>query len=202
MSPRTPDQNERIRAASRARILEAALRLFAEHGYERTSVKMIARAAGISQGLLYNYFAGKDALLAAIFEASMDDVQASFAAADAEADPRRRIAGLVRGSVAVVRGNLAFWRLSYALRMQAGVMEGLGTRIPEWTAAILATLERYLREAGVGDAHLEAAVLFATIDGVSQHYALDPERYPLDAVAERIVSRYDRIVADAAAPSE
>jgi hypothetical protein len=54
----------------------------------------------------------------------------------------------------------------------------------------------------VGDARLEAAVLFATIDGVSQHYALDPERYPLDAVAERIISRYDRIIADAAAPSE
>jgi len=202
MSPRTPDQNERIRAASRERILEAALRLFAEHGYERTSVKMIAAAAGISQGLLYNYFAGKDALLAAIFEASMDDVRASFAAAEEEADPRRRIAGLVRGSVAVVRGNLAFWRLSYALRMQAGVMEGLGARTPEWTAAILATLERYLREAGVDDPGLEAAVLFATIDGVSQHYALDPGRYPLDAVAERIIGRYDRIIADAAAPSE
>ena len=202
MSPRTADQNEKLRAASRARILEAALRLFAEHGYERTSVKMIARAAGVSQGLLYNYFAGKDALLAAIFEGSMDDVQASFAAADAEPDPRRRIGGLVRGSVEIVRRNLPFWRLSYALRMQAGVMEGLGTRIPEWTAAIVATLERYLREAGVDDAALEAAVLFATIDGVSQHYALDPERYPLDAVAERIISRYDRLVADAAAPTE
>ena len=191
MSPRTPRQNEEIRAASRARIMEHALRLFAEHGYERTSVKMIADAAGVSQGLLYNYFTGKDALLRALFEASMDDVRASFAAADAEADPRRRIEGLVRGSFRIIRENRLFWRLSYGVRMQASVLDAIGgDALQGWTAAIRATLERYLREAGVPDPELESALLFALIDGVSQHYVLDPENYPLDAVAERIIARY------------
>ena len=192
MSPRTPQQNEQVRAASRARILEHALRLFARHGYERTSVKMIAEAAGISQGLLYNYFESKDALLRAIFEASMDDVRASFAAAETEPDPARRIGRLVREAFAVVRGNLDFWRLSYGVRMQAAVLEGLGGMIEEGAAAVRATLERYLREAGVAEADVpvEAALLFATIDGVSQHYVLEPDRYPLDDVAARIVRRY------------
>ena len=197
MSPRTPEQNEQIRAASRARILEHALRQFAEHGYERTSVKMIADAAGVSQGLLYNYFAGKDALLRAIFEASMADVLASFAAADQEPDPRRRVETLVRESFAILRRDVLFWRLSYGVRMQAAVLEGLGERIGGWTAQIAATLERYLREAGVPDPELEAALLFATIDGVCQHYVLAPERYPLDALAERIALRYRALMAGA-----
>ncbi|HEU0054903.1 MAG TPA: TetR/AcrR family transcriptional regulator [Longimicrobium sp.] len=192
MSPRTPQQNERLRAASREKIVEHALRLFATHGYERTSVKMIAEAAGVSQGLLYNYFEGKDALLRAIFEASMEDVRASFAAAEAEPDPRRRVEALLRGSFAIVRRNLHFWRLSYGVRMQAGVLEALGgARLQEWTAAIRATLERYLRDAGVPDPGLEAAILFALIDGVSQHYVLDPDNYPLDEVMARIIARYD-----------
>jgi AcrR family transcriptional regulator len=193
MSPRTSEQNEKVRAASRARILEHALRLFARHGYERTSVKMIAEAAGISQGLLYNYFEGKDALLRAIFEASMDDVRASFAAAEAEPDPARRIAALVRGGFAIVRENLDFWRLSYGVRMQAAVLEGLGDSLSGWTEAVHATLRRYLREAGVAEADVpvEAALLFAAIDGVSQHYVLNPDRYPLDEVAERLVRRYE-----------
>ena len=187
MSPRTPRQNERLRAASREKMVEHALRLFATHGYERTSVKMIAEAAGVSQGLLYNYFEGKDALLRAIFEASMADVRASFAAAEAEPDPRRRVEVLLRESFAILRGNIHFWRLSYGVRMQATVLEALGGEsLQGWTAAIRATLERYLRDAGVPDAELEAAILFALIDGVSQHYVLDPEHYPLDAVAERI----------------
>ena len=191
MSPRTPQQNERLRAASREKIIEHALRLFATHGYERTSVKMIAEAAGVSQGLLYNYFEGKDALLRAMFEASMDDVRASFAAAEADPDPRRRVEALLRGSFAIVRDNLHFWRLSYGVRMQASVLETIGGEpIQAWTAFIRATLERYLRETGIEDAELEAAILFALIDGVCQHYVLDPEHYPLDAVAERIVVRY------------
>ena len=189
MSPRTAEQNEQIRAASRARISEHALALFAEHGYERTSVRMIAEAAGISQGLLYNYFANKQALLHAIFEQSVADVRASFALADA-APPAERLERLLRGSFEILRRNMAFWRLSYGVRMQPAVLEGIGDELHQWTASILRTLHGYLRDAGVPHPDIEAAALFALIDGISQHYVLDPDRYPLDAVIELVVSRY------------
>jgi len=201
MSPRSPESNERLRAASRARIVEHALRLFAEHGYERTSVRMIAEAAGISQGLLYNYYESKEGLLRAIFEASVDDVRASFAAAEAEPDPKRRVERLVRGSFEILRRNVLFWCLSYGVRMQPAVLAGLGDSVAGWLAFIHGTLERYLREAGVADARLESAILFALIDGVSQHYVLEPERYPLEEVTARIVERYDRLIAEEPAPA-
>lgn len=189
MSPRTAEQNEQIRASTRGRILQHALALFAEHGYERTSVRMIAEAAGISQGLLYNYFDNKQSLLHAIFEASVADVRASFALADA-APPAERLERLVRGSFEILRRNMAFWRLSYGVRMQPAVLEGLGGELHEWTAAIRGTLHGYLRDAGVPQPEIEAAALFALIDGISQHYVLDPDRYPLDAVIELVVARY------------
>ena len=189
MSPRTAEQNEQIRAASRERILEHALEAFAEHGYERASVRMIASAAGISQGLLYNYFDGKQALLHAIFEESMRDVQASFALADA-APPAERLERLIRGSFEILRSNIAFWRLSYGVRMQPAVLEGLGQQLHEWTATIRRTLHGYLRDAGVPSPEIEAAALFALIDGISQHYVLDPDRYPLEAVTELVIARY------------
>jgi AcrR family transcriptional regulator len=189
MSPRTPEQNEQVKAATRKRILAAALSLFAEHGYEGTSVRMIADEAGIAIGLLYNYFDGKQALLQAIFEESMADVRESFARADA-LPPSERLEQLVRGSFEILRGNLTFWRLSYGVRMQPAVLAGLGRDLQQWTAAILRTLEGYLRDAGVAQPDVEAAVLFAVIDGVSQHYVLDPDRYPLEAVIELVVARY------------
>lgn len=52
----------------REQIMEAALRVFAKKGYTRTSNKEIAREAGITPGLIYHYFASKEALLRAIFE--------------------------------------------------------------------------------------------------------------------------------------
>jgi AcrR family transcriptional regulator len=44
-------------------IVVAALKLFATHGYASTPVSLIAKTAGVSQGLMYNFFNSKEALL-------------------------------------------------------------------------------------------------------------------------------------------
>jgi AcrR family transcriptional regulator len=190
MSPRSKERNEEIRAETRARIVEHALALFGTRGYASTPVGEIARAAGISQGLLYHYFRSKEDLLRAVCEQSMGDVYESFARAEAAADPRRRVEALIRASSPIIRRNIHFWRLSYAMRWQPEVLAGLGPLVQEWTSNILRTLEGYFREAGAGDPAVEAAALFAVIDGVHQHYVLDPDRYPLDAVTEAVIARY------------
>lgn len=190
--PRSERLNRLMRAASRRRILRTALRLFARHGYAGTSIRMIARAAGISVGLLYNYFRTKAEVLDAIFEQSMRDVQASFAAADGAKTPAERIERLVRGAFEILDANRDFWRLSYGVRMQPAVVAGLGKRLHAWTTTIHATLARYLKDAGSRRPELEAAVLFALIDGVSQHYVLDPRQYPLREVADQIITLFTR----------
>ena len=43
--------------------------LFAEHGYEGTSIEAVLTAAGVSRGALYHHFAGKEALFTAVLEA-------------------------------------------------------------------------------------------------------------------------------------
>jgi hypothetical protein len=55
---------------------------------------------------------------------------------------------------------------------------------------VQSTLARYLAEAGSRRPELDAALLFALIDGVSQHYVLDPRAYPLGDVADRIVALF------------
>jgi AcrR family transcriptional regulator len=52
----------------RTQILEIALKVFASNGFAGTSIKNIAEAAGISQGLMYHYFASKEDLLEATVE--------------------------------------------------------------------------------------------------------------------------------------
>jgi TetR/AcrR family transcriptional regulator, regulator of cefoperazone and chloramphenicol sensitivity len=51
---------------ARARIRQAALEQFAEHGFERTTVRGIATAAGVSAGLLRHHFGSKQALRDAV----------------------------------------------------------------------------------------------------------------------------------------
>src|SRR5687768_9742979 len=52
---------------TRARILEAALALFADRGYEATTMRDVAREAGASLGLAYRYFASKEEFALALY---------------------------------------------------------------------------------------------------------------------------------------
>ncbi|MGW2350018.1 TetR/AcrR family transcriptional regulator [Actinacidiphila glaucinigra] len=54
-------------AAVPQRLLAEATRLFAERGYDRTSVQEIVEAAGVTKGALYHYFGSKDDLLHEIY---------------------------------------------------------------------------------------------------------------------------------------
>ncbi|NJM08528.1 alpha/beta fold hydrolase [Candidatus Gracilibacteria bacterium] len=190
MSPRTPEQNKVLRQDSQTRIIASALKLFAEHGYSATSIKMIAQEANLAQGLLYNYFSGKEELLRAIFAQSMTDVRESFALAEGDTASNSTVAGVIRAALTLVARKRDFWRLSYGSRMQPALLTVLGDDLFAWTQEIRNTLERYFRTSGAAQPEIEAAILFALIDGVAQHYVLDPEHYPLAEVTETIVARY------------
>src|SRR5262245_5453585 len=188
--PRTPAANQSLRDATRARLIAHALRLFGERGYASTPVSAVAASAGVSQGLLYHYFPGKTELVVAIFEESIRDVRESWARADAEPDPRFRLAALLRAIGTIIRERRDFWALSYGVRMQHEVLASLAPVLQPWVREIHERLRRYLRDAGWSDVELEALLLFAQIDGLAQHYVLDPARYPLDAAIERLILRY------------
>jgi AcrR family transcriptional regulator len=67
--------------ATREHIVVVATRLFAERGFEDTSIENVLQAAGISRGALYHHFNGKDALFEAVLEAIEGDVGRRTAAA-------------------------------------------------------------------------------------------------------------------------
>lgn len=60
-----------ISEETRARIIEAACRCFAERGYSKTSNQDIARDAGLTAGALYHYFDSKADLFAAVYRDSL-----------------------------------------------------------------------------------------------------------------------------------
>ena len=74
-------------ADKRKRILDAAVRVFAEHGYHGARVGDIAKDAGVAHGLLYHYFASKDEVLRTIFVENWGELIARFRAVEAADEP-------------------------------------------------------------------------------------------------------------------
>ena len=59
----------------RAQILDAALGCFAQRGFHQTSMHDISAAAGISVGLIYRYFANKEAVISAMADRHKNEIQ-------------------------------------------------------------------------------------------------------------------------------
>ena len=70
----TPGKRAAQGRATRGQLIEVATRLFAENGYEGTSIEAVLTAAGVSRGALYHHFAGKEALFEAVVSAVSDQV--------------------------------------------------------------------------------------------------------------------------------
>lgn len=60
----------------RARIIDAAIKVFAERGFHTATVSEIAKAAGVADGTIYLYFKGKDDLLLRLFDEKMTELLA------------------------------------------------------------------------------------------------------------------------------
>jgi AcrR family transcriptional regulator len=81
----TPGKRAAQGRATRGQLIEVATRLFAEHGYDGTSIEAVLSVAGVSRGALYHHFAGKEALFEAgeAVSGSDDPVDAMLTAARA-----------------------------------------------------------------------------------------------------------------------
>ncbi len=59
---------EEKKKATKAAIMEAAITLFGEQGYDHTSISALAKVAGVGKGTIYSYFTSKNEILLAFCE--------------------------------------------------------------------------------------------------------------------------------------
>jgi TetR/AcrR family transcriptional regulator, fatty acid metabolism regulator protein len=108
----------------RDRILDAAERIFAEHGFFASRVAEIAREAGVADGTIYLYFKNKDDLLISLFESRMERVNDLLARTLAEHAPEDRLKAFVHTYLGLVRDQPAAAEvLTIELRQSAKFMK-------------------------------------------------------------------------------
>lgn len=107
---------EQFIAARRQHILDVAAQVFAAKGYHLTTIKDIARAAGMADGTIYNYFENKGALLLGIFARLQAAIlQEAGPPPPANADPHTLISAYLRQPLlALTRDHFALLRVVIA----------------------------------------------------------------------------------------
>jgi AcrR family transcriptional regulator len=140
------------RRQTEERILAAARQMFAELGYDRTTIRAVATAAGVDAGLVMHYFTSKDELFAHAAEVPADELPGGTPEQVAEAlltSLARRLDSEPVASLAVLRSMLT--NADAADRYRAAA----GPQLSQITAAI-----------PTADAELRASLLSAIVHGV------------------------------------
>ena len=193
MSPRTPQQFEEMRESRRKQIMDAALELFASEGYSHCSISQLARHAGISKGLMYNYFESKEALLIAIIEEGMQDIMAMIDPnMDGILEPEE-VEDFIRDTFKGIKDNMQFWMLFINVVLQPPVKEFLdGKPFSNVMERFGPRLIEYFERMGYNDPFLEMLTFSAMIEGYG---ILLVYLFPGDELPRETVQRFeDRMV--------
>ncbi|NOX18081.1 MAG: TetR/AcrR family transcriptional regulator, partial [Chlorobi bacterium] len=166
-----------MRAKTRQAIMDAGLKLFAKKGYHGTSVADIAKEAGISKGLAYNYFKSKSDLAEAILFQSVEILNYYFNLFKEEKDPKRLLYLMITLTFKHLRENEEFWRLYTSFALQLEVSDKMKDLFSKIEKEFIDELAKIFRKLGIKNAKTEAYLLGAIFDGVSIDYLLNKEKY-------------------------
>lgn len=170
--------------------MQAALELFANEGYHATSISKIAKKAGISKGLLYNYFESKEALIVAILDQGFAELFAYF---DINKDgilTKKELAYFVEKSFESLKVNIEFWRFYFRVSRQPEVFPLLKERIEAVMQPTMKMFVRYFQAQGSKQPLMDAMLFGALLDGISMDYVFTPELVPIDKVTKAIIKKY------------
>jgi len=187
MAPRTEEQFEEIRKEKVELIMNTALQLFANIGYESTSISKIALTAGISKGLMYNYFPSKEALLQRIIMDGMEKFMHFLNVDDQNHIKKEELIQFIDGNLDSLKKNTDYYRLYFSLIFQPKVFQILGGDFMIIFEQLVQKLVMYFTQQGEKRPYVKARFILAIFDGVGIHYISDTKHFPLDDVRELII---------------
>lgn len=197
----------------RERILAAAERIFARHGFFAAKVSDVAKEAGVADGTIYLYFKSKDDLLISLFERRMQEVNSTLRTAVAKhKSPREQLRAFVQAYLQLVSDEPAAAEvLTIELRQSSKFMKEYEN--PEF-ADFLRTLGNLVAAAqdkgeidGNIPSHVVARMIFGMLDELALAWVLTkqplggnaagarPKKFDIVRAADWVITLISRDVA-------
>jgi len=176
--PRTKEQFEEMRNATRDKIRSAAMQLFVHQGFGSTNVQDIADTAGISIGLLYRHYRTKDQLLNELVAYAIEGLKRNILSFESDQSPKQLISHFVNEVYTDLLNGEEIANLmiliNQALFASAGTDTNQHDEILQVNARLLDATARLIRkgqqlgEFRLGDAQEMAVYFYASIQGLAE----------------------------------
>jgi AcrR family transcriptional regulator len=175
-APRKSPTQQRSRATVDA-IVDATARVLVRDGYDALSTNRVAQEAGVSVGSLYQYFPGKEALVAAVMEQHASRMQENIAErmknAPPAATPEDVATEMIRAMLVAQQAEPKLHRVLVEQVPRIGALRRLHELFGNYELLVEAWLLENSDRIEVQDAKMAAFVLVAAVEGLVNRATLD-----------------------------
>ncbi|MBE2978197.1 MULTISPECIES: TetR/AcrR family transcriptional regulator [Priestia] len=191
--PRTPEENDRIRQASKEKIRAAAMELFMTQGYYATSISNIAKQAGISKGLLYNYYKGKEELLSEMVEARIREVIEVMEKAITLDTPDEQLKYIVNGAIDNVYKKPEVHRFYLHLQTQPVDDDDLikySKQLTQENARLFEMQCEIFERMEVKESRKRSLYFSSVLQGIMLMISTYPQKFPIEEIKNQIIREF------------
>ncbi len=194
MSPRSAEQFDDIRKQKKKLIMDTALELFAENGFNATSISQIARKAKISKGLTYNYFNSKIDILKELIDEGFHEVFSLMTPIQKGILSDEEFSAFIERSFDMVKKDLQHWKLLYSLMLQPTVAENFAEKYAKAAEPYFKVVYEFLNSKGTTDPEGDMMIISAMIEGALLYTVVATNIFPIELMKQKVIEGIFRII--------
>ena len=188
--PRSKEDFEKIRLATRKKILAVALKQFANDGFAHTSIQSIADKVGIAKSSVYHHFKSKDEILITLLDDYYHNWSKEVDFTQEFEDPKKHLFDVIHKTVSYITSNRDFFLmmddLIRVVIKKPHIMES-AQKMGIEKATIFASVFEKL---GVQNVENEMLLFNSSFSGATRAYLLMGNEYPFEKVVDLMLQRY------------
>lgn len=192
--PRSKEQYNDIRKEKIHLIMGVALELFAENGYHATSISQIAKKAGISKGLTYNYFQSKKEILNELIAHGFNEIYSNFDLNNDGILSKDEFVHFIKQIFKQVRENTQHWKLFFSLLLQPSVTKTFAKDYEEMGKPIFSMLFAFIQLQGSSDPEGDLMAISAMLEGAFLYCITAPDVFPAEVMEAKIIDACFKII--------
>lgn len=180
----------------RQKLLDSATKLFEIQGYFATTVEQITAEAGVSKGLVYNYFKSKEELLVALIEDATGKMAATSKILTRDQPLEDTLSAFIDDFFRLLKTEHRFLKLQLSLLLAPELSEWVDEPKRQRAELLVALVEDWFRQANVKQPENKARLFIAMLDGIALHYLFIYEPYPLTSMKPQLLRAVNDLCAD------
>lgn len=188
--PRTPKQFEELREERKKAILDAALHVFAQDGYHGASISSVSKKAGISKGLMYNYFVNKEELLQILIGSLFDEETKIMTSILEQPFNESSLIALVKLGTETLKKNPKQWQLYFTMSTQPEVLAIVDKKYSPEKGMFAKNMLQFFKDKGVEDPMLQMHYFGMTMTGFKINYIMNPSNCPIGELETLIIKQF------------